>query len=124
MATPAPPQPPAPQSVSAPARQPVAGARSNLAGPVATAAAPAAAGPYQIQVGAYATEADARRQIEHVKSQTGALLASFPGAITAAVANGKTVYRARYTGFDTSNGGTVCNELRRRQIDCMVTKAE
>jgi D-alanyl-D-alanine carboxypeptidase len=88
-------------------------------------AAPAAAtGPYQIQVGAYATESDARRQIDQVKTQTGALLSPFAGVVIAATANGKTVYRARYTGFDTANGGTVCNELRRRQIDCMVAKAE
>ncbi len=106
---------PAPASLQPPA------VRSNLAGP---SVPPAAAGPYQIQVGAYATEADARRQIDQVKTQTGGLLAAHPGLVVAAASNGKTVYRARYTGFDTANGGTVCNELRRRQIDCMVAKAE
>jgi D-alanyl-D-alanine carboxypeptidase len=125
----APPQPAQrPQLASAPQpaapRQQVA-SRSNLAGPMAAApAAAAATGPYQIQVGAYATESDARRQIEQVKTTTGALLAAYAGVVVAATANGKTVYRARYTGFDTANGGTVCNELRRRQIDCMVAKAE
>lgn len=97
--------------------------RSNLAGPTA-APVPAATGPYQIQVGAYASETDARRQLEQVKTQTGGLLAAFPGLVTSVLANGKTMYRARYTGFDTANGGSICNELRRRQIDCLVAKAE
>ncbi len=108
-------------SASAQPRQQVA-ARSNLAGPITQPTA--ATGPYQIQVGAFATEADARRQIDQVKAQTGALLAAFPSLVVASTANGKTVYRARYSGFDTTNGGNICNELRRRQIDCMVAKAE
>ena len=119
---PAAPVPAAPRPQLAAAPQAVSAQRSNLAGPVTPAVS--ATGPYQIQVGAYASEADARRQLDTVNGQTGALLAPFPALVTAATANGKTVFRARYSGFDTANGGTICNELRRRQIDCMVAKAE
>ena len=119
---------PAPQpSATAPPRPQqtaLAGAppRSNLAGPPVAPAI--ATGPYQIQVGAYATEADAQRQIANVRNQTGSILAAHQAVVISGQNNGRTVFRARLTGFDVSTGGNICNELRRRQIDCMVAKAE
>lgn len=99
-------------------------ARSNLAGPPPAPTTPLTTGPYQIQVGAYATESDAQRQIASVRSQTGAVLAPHPAIVVVSQSNGRPVFRARLTGFDVTTGGNVCNELRRRQIDCMVAKAE
>ena len=124
--TPAAPQPgqaaiaPRPQQVAMASASP----RSNLAGPPITTMPTMAAGPYQIQVGAYATEAEAQRQIASVRAQTGTILAAHQAVVVSAQNNGRAVFRARLTGFDVTTGGNLCNELRRRQIDCMVAKAE
>jgi D-alanyl-D-alanine carboxypeptidase len=97
---------------------------SRLNGPATTAATPPGIGPIQIQVGAYATRADADKQLASVKAAVPQLLANHNGQAIAANASGKPIYRARFIGFDGATAGNICNELRRRQIDCMVTKAE
>jgi D-alanyl-D-alanine carboxypeptidase len=77
-----------------------------------------------IQVGAFNSKAEADRRLAEVQAQAGTLLANYPIASTQAVANGKTVFRARFTSVDPASAGNVCNELRRRNIDCMVAKPE
>jgi D-alanyl-D-alanine carboxypeptidase len=81
-------------------------------------------GPIHIQVGAYATKADADKQLASVKAALPQVLGPYASQAIAATTGGKSVFRARFVGFDGATAGNVCNELRRRQIDCMVTKAE
>lgn len=78
----------------------------------------------QIQVGAYASQAEAERQLAAIRGRAGDLLTNRQGVAIPAQSNGRAVFRARYAGFDASSAGTVCTELRRRQIDCMVAKPD
>ena len=89
---------------------------SRLNGPVANG--------IHLQVGAFATKAEADRHLAQVQAQAAATLGSYPAQSIQAVSNGKTVFRARFTGVDPAAAGNICNDLRRRQIDCMVARAE
>lgn len=93
-----------------------------LAGPSPSAAQPS--GGIQIQIGAYNSPADAEKRIASVRQQAGDLVGNNPGMAVSALVAGKQMYRARFSGFDASRAGQVCTELRRRLIDCLVTKAE
>ncbi len=79
---------------------------------------------YQIQIGAYASAADAERQLATAKARAADLIGSYQGAALTAQVAGKAIYRARLIGLDSTSATSVCTELRRRQIDCMVAKAE
>lgn len=94
-----------------------------LAGP--TAAAPTRApdaGRISIQVGAYASAADATRQLDATKAKSGALLAQATPLAQTVTSGGRQLYRARFTGFDAPGAAAACNELRRLQIDCQVAR--
>jgi D-alanyl-D-alanine carboxypeptidase len=99
--------------------QPGAAPASRLQGP-----APSSLPQHQIQIGAYATASDAERQLAAAKAKAPDLIGSYQGVALPAQSAGKAIYRARLTGFDAGSAGAVCTELRRRQIDCMVTKEE
>ena len=113
--------------VPAPATRPAQFAQAGAAPPAFRLQGPAQAAalpPYHIQIGAYASAADAERQIAAAKAKAADLIGSNQGIAMPVAAAGKTLYRARLTGFDATSAGSVCTELRRRQIDCMVTRAE
>lgn len=106
-----------PAPVAAPIQPPGA---SRLNGP---SAAPPANGVH-LQVGAYASKADAEKQLASVRQQGGPAVSALTGEALAANANGKPVFRARFVGVDPAQAGNICNDLRRRQIDCMVARPE
>jgi len=106
------------QLAAAPAAPPT----YRLAGPAALAAP--VAGGVQIQIGAYNSPIEAEKRIAAVRQQAGDLVGNTPGMTVSALVAGKQMYRARFSGFDPSRAGQVCTELRRRLIDCLVTKAE
>jgi D-alanyl-D-alanine carboxypeptidase len=95
-----------------------------LNGPTPAAPQAPAAGALQIQVGAYATRADAERQLASVREKAADLVAPYQSAAVEAQSQGRPIFRARYVGLDQASAGKICNDLRRRQIDCMVAKAE
>jgi D-alanyl-D-alanine carboxypeptidase len=113
---------PAPSAVKRPVQLAMAGAAAKpayrLNGPAVVD------GGVQIQVGAFSTQAEADRQIVILRDKANDLLGKHQGMSIAAQSGGRAVYRARFAGFDAAAAGTVCTELRRRQIDCMVAKAE
>ena len=37
---------------------------------------------------------------------------------------GRTIYRARFAGFDAQRASNACSELRRTGVDCFVAKPE
>lgn len=78
----------------------------------------------QIQIGAYASAAEADRQLVATRQKAADLLGNAQASTQQTSANGKILWRARFSGFQAANAGTVCTELRRRQIDCLVAKAE
>ena len=94
-----------------------AAASFRLAGPVT-----APQGGVQIQIGAYASQADAERQLATTRERVGGLLNSYQAVALPVQTSGRALYRARYAGFDAQTAATVCTELRRRQIDCLVTR--
>jgi D-alanyl-D-alanine carboxypeptidase len=98
--------------------------------PAARAPAPpernglAAPGTFQIQVGAYQTDAEARRQLALVRERAPSLVGDHP-AVTQPVKQGdKLFYRARYGGFDAQAAQQACSELKRLKVDCIVLKSE
>lgn len=114
-------EPPAPVAVVRPPTAPVAAAPSpayRLNGP---AAAPTRSASVTIQVGAYATEGEAQRQLQLVRSKVADLL---DGArpVTMPVTNGgRQLFRARFSGLEAAQASKACLELRRQQVDCLVT---
>jgi D-alanyl-D-alanine carboxypeptidase len=94
----------------------------HLSGPP-RATGPAAAG-VEIQIGAFSSAAEADRQLGLARSKAADLIGAAPGVTQAASANGKSIWRARFGGFQSQQASNVCTELRRRQIDCLVVRSE
>ncbi|KAB2919777.1 MAG: D-alanyl-D-alanine carboxypeptidase [Hyphomicrobiaceae bacterium] len=99
-------------------REPV----SRLKGPAAAAAAPA--GGFQVQIGAFQSIAEAERQLAAVRQRAGNALARHPDVTQPVRQGAKTLYRARYAGFDAQSATSICGELKRLKIDCLVMKAD
>lgn len=95
-----------------------------LNGPETPRGANAALSGVHLQVGAYASKADAEKQLALVRQTGGPQIAALAAEARAALSNGKTVFRARFIGVDPVQAGMLCNDLRRRQIDCLVAKPE
>jgi D-alanyl-D-alanine carboxypeptidase len=83
-----------------------------------------AAGTLAVQVGAYNTVAEAERQLERTRNALPDRLDAGAASAVPALVGGKQVYRARFTGFDAEGAAHTCSELRRRQIDCHVARAD
>lgn len=79
-------------------------------------------GTTAIQVGAYTSASDARQRLAAVQSANAHLLANARPATETVSTKGKTLYRARFVGFDTHTASRVCTELRRAAVDCHVTR--
>jgi D-alanyl-D-alanine carboxypeptidase len=79
---------------------------------------------YQIQVGAFATVAEAERQIAAAKGRAANVLSGHPSISLPAQKGARQIFRARFAGFDASNASVACAELRRFAIDCLVMKAD
>jgi D-alanyl-D-alanine carboxypeptidase len=110
---------PAPPAVAAPPA-PAAIARAPLPEPAASVAA-----GFQIQIGAYQTEAEALRQLALVRERVPTAIAGRTGVTQLVKQGDKVFYRARYGGFDAAAWATqACSELKRLKLDCIVVKAE
>ncbi len=83
----------------------------------------AVSGAFAIQVGAYATAAEAEKALVLTLERAAGLLGD-ASPVTAPVQSGsRQLYRARFAGFDQQAAANTCNALRRRQIDCFVARA-
>ncbi|NJO34378.1 MAG: D-alanyl-D-alanine carboxypeptidase, partial [Rhodospirillales bacterium] len=79
---------------------------------------------FAVQVGAYSSESEARRQLQIAQMRAAALLDG-RSALTQRIENsGKQYYRARFSGFDSHDAASACSQLKRQQIDCLVAKME
>ena len=97
---------------------------SHLRGPPdQPTAAPRAVG-YEIQIGAYGNEQDARAKLSLVRDRATKLLTGHEGVTLAVERDNKQFYRARFVQFDESGASNACLELRRMAIDCFVMKAD
>lgn len=102
---------------------------SLIAQPVRLAAAPA--GPVsgqrarvEVQIGAYMSMALAKEALQNVKLRAGSVLAGSNAIAVPVDKAGRTIYRARFSGFDGPRATSACTELRRQAIDCFVLAAQ
>lgn len=91
--------------------------------PPAAAAATQSAPAYEIQIGAYATAAEADRQLSQVQSQTPVLKGYTPARRSVKLGD-KMLHRARFAGFDQAGAQAMCAELIRQKINCLALKGE
>jgi D-alanyl-D-alanine carboxypeptidase len=79
-------------------------------------------GGWLIQVGAFDDEAEAARRLADARSKAKDAL-DHADPFTEPVAKGaKTLYRARFAGFDKETAEAACKSLRRGEIPCMTLK--
>jgi D-alanyl-D-alanine carboxypeptidase len=115
----------APDSIEALlARYPAVGASQPM-NTASTGERQLATGGFLIQIGAFATEGEAQRQLAAVKGRAGSLLANRAGVTSAFRKDGKVFYRARYGGFEAqATAAGVCGALKRLNVSCLVMAAE
>ena len=113
----------APSSLQAQAAQ-ILPQRQNVAALVPATAPGSAAGRFEIQIGAYSSIDEAQRALTSAQSRAGQLLAGYASVTHPVQKEGRQVFRARFSGFDSTRAATTCTELRRQAIDCFVMTAE
>ena len=93
-----------------------------LQGPAAAPRAPVETG-FEIQIGAYASPSEADKRLAAAQTQVPALAGRVP--VRRPVTMGeKTLYRARFAGFDAASAQAACAALNRQAINCLALKAE
>lgn len=80
-------------------------------------------GGYLIQIGAFGSAAEASRALQAIKTRVVPLLKEASPVTEPISKNGRTLYRARFAGFDSRRASSTCNQLRRQSVDCFVTAA-
>jgi D-alanyl-D-alanine carboxypeptidase len=81
-----------------------------------------ARGGFAVQVGAFATAAEAEARLHEVRQTAGNMLARATN-LTEPVAQGpRTLYRARFAGLEAGPAAATCSALRRQRVDCFVTR--
>lgn len=127
------PQPARPPSVPATPRIEAVPARPQAIAAMPQSSAPAvavrpasltAAGGFEVQIGAFASTADAERALIAARGAAGGLLVAYPARTVPIAKDNRVYYRARFGGFDGPVAASTCAELRRAGIDCFVSKAE
>lgn len=83
-----------------------------------------AASAFLIQVGAYASQGEAERQVAFVRTKAAGLLEGHAAETPRVEKGNRAFYRARFAGFNSGKAAEACHELRRRALDCFVMKAE
>ncbi len=83
----------------------------------------ATAGAFEIQIGAYASAAEADKRLATAKTQVPLLAQRAPVRRVVSVGD-KTLYRARFGGFDAASAHAACAELNKQAINCLAVKSE
>lgn len=89
--------------------------------PPATVAAP---GPYHVQVGAFASEGEARARLTSVGAKAQDLLNGHLAITTPGPRGQPNLVRARFAAFSKARADSTCAQLMQRSIECMVLRAE
>jgi D-alanyl-D-alanine carboxypeptidase len=79
-------------------------------------------GGYLIQVGAFPGEAEAKARLAEARNKASDLLGRADPFTEKVDKGAKTLYRARFAGFDKDSAETACKQLRRDEIPCMLLK--
>lgn len=80
-------------------------------------------GRAEIQIGAFANPGEARDRLAAARQLAPQLLGDASEAVPMVTVGGRTFHRARFVGLDASTAASACADLRRRQIDCLVTRS-
>ena len=80
------------------------------------------AGGVSVQVGAYATEIEAKRQLAAARGKSAALLSAAQASAQPITSGTRQLWRARFVGLDEQSATTACHKLRLAQVDCLVTR--
>jgi D-alanyl-D-alanine carboxypeptidase len=90
--------------------------------------APAAAAPiprggdYAIQVGAFATAAEAEARLRQIRQSAQSVLAQAADHTEPVTQGSRTLYRARFADLEAASATQACNALRRQHVDCFVAR--
>jgi len=77
---------------------------------------------HQVQVGAFLSDTEARQALVAVSAQAGPLLRGYQPISLKARSNARTIYRARFAGFDGAGAIETCANLKSVRVDCFVTR--
>ncbi|MCO6186277.1 D-alanyl-D-alanine carboxypeptidase [Rhizobium sp. L1K21] len=81
----------------------------------------ASSGGWEIQIAAVDSERAASRLLQEARSAVADSLAAVTAYSQPVLSNGKTLYRARFSGFsDQSAAHSACQDLKRRAYQCLV----
>jgi D-alanyl-D-alanine carboxypeptidase len=113
------------QPVAAPVAQPVLTA--SAAPVMASADAPIAAtihshGGWMIQIGAFDDEDQAKQHLSDAQVKVHTALAAADPFTERVQKGDKSLYRARFAGFDKTTAESACKELKRSDFECMTLK--
>jgi D-alanyl-D-alanine carboxypeptidase len=78
---------------------------------------------FEIQIGAYASAAEADRRLAATQAQVMVLRDKKPLRQTVTVGD-KTLFRARFAGFDAQSAQAACAELQKQALNCLAFKAD
>jgi sporulation related protein len=102
--------------------EPVVAAAAPVAPDVATHSAPTHTG-WIVQVGAFDVERDAQQRLSSAHAKVGHALDNADPFTEPVVKGDKTLYRARFAGFQQKDeADAVCKQLKRNDIDCMTIR--
>ena len=81
-----------------------------------------ARGGWLIQIGAFEGEDEAKEHLSDARHKARATLASADPFTERVQKGDKTLYRARFAGFDKTTAETACKQLKRSDIACITVK--
>ena len=81
-----------------------------------------ARGGWLIQIGAFEGEDEAKEHLSDARHKARATLASADPFTERVQKGDKTLYRARFAGFDKTTAETACKQLKRSDIACIMVK--
>lgn len=81
-------------------------------------------GSFHVQVGAFASEADAEARLNEVQQRAARAVKGHQPFTTSFTKDDSEWYRARFAGFSQNDAKTTCEALRRMLLDCVVMRAE
>jgi D-alanyl-D-alanine carboxypeptidase len=81
-------------------------------------------GAFQVQVGAFTSEAEAENRLGMVQQRASDLLDGHMPFTTSFMRADEEWYRARFAGFSRKSAQAACAALKKMSLDCAVMKAE
>jgi D-alanyl-D-alanine carboxypeptidase len=81
-------------------------------------------GAFQVQVGAFMSEAEAENRLGMVQQRASDLLEGHMPFTTSFTKGDEEWYRARFAGFSRDSAQAACTALKKMSLDCAVMKAE